>query len=40
MDYWHNRRIVETQLKTMQSNGKENKIVTRDHLYRFIYKLK
>ncbi len=37
MDYWHNRVIVDKQFNSMLKTKKDNEIIARDYLHRFIY---
>ena len=38
MDYYHNMAIVQKQYQTMASRAQYGEKVTRDYLYRFVYR--
>ena len=37
MDYWHNMDIVNKQLQLLKKNAKQDEIIKRDTLHRFVY---
>ena len=40
MDYWHNTSIIHKQYLRMLSNCRDDEIIVRDSLHRFVYKQK